>query len=127
MSFDGAGLNGLDYDVCAYDGSRLMFRGPKIDVDKPYVAFLGATETFGKFVAQPFPTVLAKHLPAQSLNLGMINAGEDVYLGDPAIVGLAKNANLRVVQVLSDSINRTISSKYIRAAMIGLSERTKCW
>ena len=54
-----------------------------------------------------------------TLNLGMINAGEDVYLGDPAIVGLAKNANLRVVQVLSDSINRTISSKCIRAAMIG--------
>ena len=93
MSFDGAGLNGLDCDVCAYDGSRLMFRGSKIDVDKPYVAFLGATETFGKFVAQPFPTVLAKHLPAQSLNLGMINAGVDAYLGDPAIVDLAKKAD----------------------------------
>ena len=101
MSFDGAGLNGLDYDVCEYDGSRLMFRGPKIDVDKPYVAFLGATEIFDKFVAQPFPTVLTKHLPAQSLNLGMINAGVDAYLGDPAIVDLAKKADLRVVQVLS--------------------------
>jgi len=86
-----------------------------------------ATEKFGKFVAQPLSALLAKHLLAQSLNLGMINAGVDVYLGDPAIVGLAKNANLHVVQVLSDSINRTISSKYIRAAMIGLSERTKCW
>lgn len=101
MSYDGIGLTGLDYDLCAYEASRLMFRGPKVDFDKPYVAFLGTTETFGKFIPRPFPDLLTEHLPAQALNLGMINAGVDAYLGDAAVMSLAKKADLRVVQVLS--------------------------
>ncbi len=106
MSYDGTGLSGLDYNLCAYSGSRLMFRGPKVDLSKRYVAFLGTTETFGKFVERPFPNLLAQHLPARSVNLGMINGGVDAYLGDPAIMAVAKQADLRVVQVLG-ALNQT--------------------
>ncbi|MGH1371632.1 DUF6473 family protein [Planktotalea sp.] len=100
MTYDGVGLRGLDYEICVYDGSRLKFRGPKIDLNKPYVAFLGGTETFGKFVSDPFPNLLAKHLPAAPVNLGLINGGLDAYLNDPATLDVAKRAELRVVQVI---------------------------
>lgn len=100
MTYDVMGRRGLDYDICAYDGSRLQFRGPKRDLSKPYVAFLGATETFGKYIARPFPDLVADHLPAKPVNLGMINGGLDAYLGDPAVLELAKGAELRVVQVI---------------------------
>lgn len=100
MTYDATGLRGLNYEICAYDGSRLKFRGPKRDLSKPYVAYLGTTETFGKFVAQPFPTLLARHLPAQTVNLGMINGGVDAYLNDPGVLEVAKRADLRVVQVI---------------------------
>jgi len=82
MSYDGTGLTGIDYDLCSYEGSRLTFRGPRADIEKRYVAYLGATETFGKFVEKPFPNLLADYLPASSLNLGMINGGLDTILGD---------------------------------------------
>ncbi|MGB7318473.1 MAG: DUF6473 family protein [Planktotalea sp.] len=100
MTYNVTGLSGLNYELCAYDGSRIQFRGPKHNLNKSYVAFLGTTETFGKFVARPFPTLLAEHLPAEAVNLGMISGGLDAYLNDPAILEVAKKADLRVVQVI---------------------------
>ncbi len=100
MTYNVTGLSGLNYELCAYGGSRLRFRGPQRDLSKPYVAYLGTTETFGKFVARPFPSILSEHLPAQPVNLGMINGGLDAYLNDPAALEVAKKADLRVVQII---------------------------
>lgn len=100
MSFDVMGRRVPDYDICSYDGSRLTFRGPKPDLSRPYVAFLGTTDTFGKLVERPFPELLADHLPVSAVNLGMQNGGVDAYLGDPAVIEVAKQAQLRVVQVI---------------------------
>lgn len=106
MSYDGTGLSGLDYKICEYQGSRLKFRGPKAELGKPYIAFLGATETFGKFIDVPFPDLLSARLSVQTLNLGLINGGVDAYLGDTSIMSLAAGADLRVVQVLG-ALNQT--------------------
>lgn len=100
MSYEVLGRPGLDYRICGYDGSRLRFRGPRADLSKPFVAFLGTTQTFGKCVARPFPNLLEAHLPASSVNFGLINGGVDAYLKDPAVLELAKKAELRVVQVI---------------------------
>ncbi len=100
MSYDVSGRQVLDYEICAYDGSRLKFRGPKHDLSDPYVAFLGTTETFGKFIADPFPELVSSYLPAGAVNLGMVNGGVDAYLNDPAVLDVAKQADLRVVQVM---------------------------
>lgn len=100
MSYENMGRRVLDYEICAYDGSRLRFRGPKHDLSKPYVAFLGTTETFGKFIAEPFPELAAAHLPADAVNLGMVNGGVDAYLNDPAVLDVARGADLRVVQIM---------------------------
>lgn len=100
MSFEGTGFSGLNYDLCGYDGSRLQFRGPKCDLSQPYVAFLGTTETYGKFVQQPFSELLSARLRMGAVNLGLLNCGVDALLGDPATLKIAKGADLRIVQIL---------------------------
>ena len=99
MSYDVTGHIGLNYNLCTFEGSRLRFRGPKPDLSNGYVAFLGASETFGKFVQHPYPTLLNKQLPVQAVNLGLINGGADAYLADPAVLTIARNADLRVLLV----------------------------
>lgn len=45
----------LDYKLVTYEGSPMRFRGPQIDLTKPFLLCLGGSETFGKFVPQPYP------------------------------------------------------------------------
>ena len=57
---DAYSRGGLDYRHCRYGTSRLAFRGPEARAESPYVAALGGSATFGKFVAQPWPVPLGK-------------------------------------------------------------------
>ena len=47
---------GLDYKPWGFKGTKLQFRGPSVDLDAPFVAVLGGTETYGKYVETPFPS-----------------------------------------------------------------------
>jgi uncharacterized protein DUF6473 len=58
MTIDALGLGALDYLPCRYGNSKLLFRGPKRSLDEPYIAFIGGTETYGKFLAKPFPVLV---------------------------------------------------------------------
>lgn len=100
MSFERAGASALDYDVCRYGVSRLLFRGPKRSLDGPYVAFLGSTETFGRCVTVPFPALVEEETNSTCLNLGQANAGLDAFVGDPEVPRLLNGARLSVVQIL---------------------------
>lgn len=99
MAYAKLGDVSLDYLPCRYGTSKLLFRGPKRRVDAPYVAFLGGTETYGKFIARPFPALIEARLDMTCLNLGWPNAGVDVLLKDEAILPLAAGAQAVVVQV----------------------------
>lgn len=111
MSYDVMGRKVLDYEVFTYDGSRLQFRGPRPDLNEPYVAFMGATETFGKFIQSPFPDLLRAQLPVDAVNLGLVNCGLDAYLNDPAVLEVARKAQLRVMQVMG-AVN--LSNRFYR-------------
>ncbi len=110
MSVAGSFQGALEYLPCRYGKSRLLFRGPKRGLDGRYVAFLGGAETFGRFVETPFPALVETALDATredaaapalpSVNLGVVNAGIDLYLGDPAVLSLAARAELCVIQVM---------------------------
>jgi hypothetical protein len=78
----------------------VQFRGPKKPVDGEYVAFLGATETYGRFIRKPFPQMIEQSLNVPCVNLGVINAGVDLYLNDPSILDLVIGARAKVVQVV---------------------------
>jgi hypothetical protein len=89
----------LDYFPCRYGASKAVFRGPERDLSHPYVAMLGGSPTFGKYVARPFPVLVEAALGRPVANLGGLNAGPDFYLSDPATLEVAARAAVVVVQV----------------------------
>ena len=100
MAYAFPGEGALDYFPCNYGRSRLLFRGPRRSLDRPYIAFLGGTETYGKYVPDPFPDLVEELVGFASINLGCVNAGPDVYLSEPAVIEIARGAEAVVLQVM---------------------------
>lgn len=99
MTYDASGAGALDYFPCRYGASRLVFRGPWRAVQPGYVAALGGSATYGRFVAEPWPLRLEQACGRMVLNLGVPQAGPDAWLNDPDILRLASGARLRFMQV----------------------------
>ena len=100
MTYVTQGPGALDYFPYRYDASRLLFRGPRRDLEAPYVAFIGGTQTFGKFIEQPYPMKVEHLTGVTSANLGQQNAGLDVFANEPTVHGIAQNARVTVLEVL---------------------------
>lgn len=100
MAFAYPGEAALDYLPCRYGESKLLFRGPRRSLDRPYVAVLGGTETYGKYVPLPYPALIEQETGLRMVNLGAVNAGLDVYLNDPAVLQIAASACLTVIQIV---------------------------
>ena len=98
----------LDYNVCRYGSSRMLYRGPKKRLNNNYIAFLGGSETYGKFVATPYPQLLEDQVGIDCVNLGCLNAGIDAILQDESLLSICNRAELTVIQVMgaSDISNR---------------------
>ncbi len=111
MSYEKVAGNELNYEPCQYGKSRLLFRGPKKELDAPYVAFLGGTETYGKFVSQPFVSLLDEQLPIDCVNLGYVNAGIDAFLAEPAVLDMAQRAEVTVLQIMGA---QNMSNRYYK-------------
>lgn len=84
---------------CRYAGSRLPVRGPVRSLVRPYIAFLGSSDTFGPFVPRPFVSQIEELLSVTCVNLGCANAGVDAFLNDTAIQAIARSAQLVVLQI----------------------------
>jgi len=106
-----AGRSSHAFDQCRYDGSRLLFRGPRRNLEGEFIACLGGTATFGKFVSHPFPDLLEEMSGVTCVNFGWPNAGVDVFAGDRALLDCAGRARLCVLQVPC-AVN--ISNRYYR-------------
>ena len=89
----------LDYSLCRYGTSRLAFRGPRKRLGGSYIAILGGTETFGRYVEDPFPEILEDALGVRCVNFGQPNAGPDVFLRDETVMSACANAALTVMQI----------------------------
>jgi Domain of unknown function (DUF6473) len=100
MAYAFPGEGSLDYYPCHYGSSRLLFRGPRRDIERAFVAVLGGTETYGKFVPLPFPDLIERRLGLPVANLGCMNAGPDVFLNEDSITKVAARASAVVVQLL---------------------------
>lgn len=100
MTYDALGPGPLEYLPCRYGTSKLLFRGPKRNLEEPFVAFLGATETYGKFIEKPFPALVEDEIGKTCVNFGQINAGIDAFATDPYVLQAAEKADVTVVQVL---------------------------
>ena len=100
MTYENLSAEGLDYLPCRYGRSKLLFRGPKKKLNMPYVAVLGGTETYGKFVETPMTELLENASGTTVVNLGHLNSGIDSFLNDPAILDICDKAEVTVVQVM---------------------------
>lgn len=101
MSIEQRGRLPLDYQPVALPGSALRFRGPLATDREPSVVCIGGSETFGRFINAPFPAQLDDACPGTVLNLGVMNAGLDVLLTDPAILAALDEAEAVVFQIIS--------------------------
>ncbi|SFS20485.1 DUF6473 family protein [Yoonia litorea] len=94
----------ISYSPCRYHGSRMLFRGPRKRLNQPYLAFVGGTATYGKFIEHPFPYLVEKAMRQPAVNLGCINGGIDAFLGDPAVTEICQNADLTVLQIMGANV-----------------------
>lgn len=99
MAYERMGDSPLDYFPCRYSGSKLHVRGPERPLEGRYTAFLGGTETYGKFIEEPFPDLVEARTGVKCVNFGWPNAGVDVYLNDAGILAAASKARLTILQV----------------------------
>lgn len=90
----------LSYAPCRYPGSRMLFRGPRKRLDMPYMAFLGGTETYGKFIEKPFPMLVEKAMRQPCVNFGCVNGGIDVFLKDGTVLDICQKAEMTVLQIM---------------------------
>ncbi|HGG05551.1 MAG TPA: hypothetical protein ENK28_08835 [Aliiroseovarius sp.] len=100
MTYENLGGGALDYYPCRYGKSKLLFRGPKRKLDQPYVAVLGGSETYGKFLERPYAALVEERMDFPFVNLGCVNAGTDVFVNDQSIIDICANARVTVVQLM---------------------------
>ncbi|MEO5615697.1 MAG: DUF6473 family protein [Cypionkella sp.] len=109
MAYVFPGEGSLDYFPCRYGSSRVLFRGPRRDIERAYVAVLGGTETYGKFVPAPYPDLIERELGLPVANLGCMNAGPDVFINEVAVTEIAAQASVTVMQLLGA---QNLSNRY---------------
>ena len=122
-TIDGAGLS---YAPCRYGMSRIFFRGPRRRLDQPYLAFLGGTETYGKFIDQPVPALVEKELRQTCVNFGCVNGGVDAFVNDPTIMAACHDADTTVVQIMGAnylsnrfySVHPRRNDRFLRASTV---------
>ncbi len=100
MAFERPGESPIDYQQCRYGYSKLLFRGPKRNLDKPFVAFVGGTETYGKYVPEPFSALIEKQIGTTCVNFGTVNSGVDAFVVDGSVLPICSKAKVTVVQVM---------------------------
>lgn len=99
MSFEDTGTAASGAMACRYGHSKLPVRGPQREIGGHYVACLGSSETYGRFVTRPFADLLEEALERPCINLGSINAGLDSFATDADLLGIAAGADVTVLQL----------------------------
>ncbi|MEM9584463.1 MAG: DUF6473 family protein [Pseudomonadota bacterium] len=100
MAYERPGESPLDYQQCRYGHSRLLFRGPKRETKHKFLAFVGGTETYGKYIPEPFSELIEEKLQMPCVNLGAVNGGIDAFVNDDTVLSLCCRADVTVIQVM---------------------------
>lgn len=100
MAYERLDESPLNYNQCRYGQSKLLFRGPRRSLKKDYYAFIGGSETYGKFVEKPFVDQVEEVTGTPSANFSAINAGVDAFVHDPSLIGLCGRSKVTIVQVM---------------------------
>jgi hypothetical protein len=99
MSFQTRNAAAPNHPTVIYPGSTLRFRAPEGDPSRAHVLCLGGTETFGRFVEEPYPELLSDLIETPVINMGVAGGGLDVVLNDGAIAMASETATSIVLQI----------------------------
>jgi hypothetical protein len=88
----------LDYGMVEFHGE--WFRGP-MDQGPDVIAWLGAAQTFGRYVAEPVPAMVGSRLGLGTLNLGSGGKGPEYFLRRPELLEEVNRCRVAVIQVMS--------------------------
>ncbi|MBL4872759.1 MAG: hypothetical protein JKY41_05035 [Rhodobacteraceae bacterium] len=87
-------------ELYRFGRSKQIFRGPKPDLSAPYLTFIGGSETFGKFVLEPYPKLVENRIGITCVNLGTPGAGPGFFLKDPVVLEACSRSTRCFVQVM---------------------------
>ena len=87
-------------DLYRFGRSKQIFRGPKPDLGAPYLTFIGGSETFGKFVLEPYPKLVENRINTTCVNLGTPGAGPGFFLKDPVVLETCSRSTRCFIQVM---------------------------
>lgn len=126
MTYSGLAEGGLDYFPCRYGTSKLLFRGPRRRLQGRYLAVVGGTEVYGKYVERPFPDLLEDHVGMPVVNLGAVNAGIDVFSCDHSVLSACAGARAVVLQAMGAhnlrnrfySVHQRRNDRFLRASTL---------
>jgi hypothetical protein len=76
------------------------FRGP-LDRGPDAIAWLGAAQTFGRYVADPFPAIVGNRLALGTMNLGGAGTTPEYFLRQPILLDEVNRCPVAVIQVMS--------------------------
>ncbi|SFR56983.1 hypothetical protein SAMN04488005_2978 [Yoonia tamlensis] len=91
---------GIGIRACTYGQSKVVFRGPRKSLDQPYMAFVGSTETYGKFIQEPFASLVEQELHQTCVNFGCVNGGIDAFVNDDSVLDICRGAEMTVLQIM---------------------------
>ena len=94
MKFESLSDSAIDYTPCRYGSSRLFFRGPKRDLNEPYVAFMGGTDVYGRYMKTPVSDLVERATGMTCVNFGVPNASIDAFFRDGVAMGLGRRAEV---------------------------------
>jgi hypothetical protein len=126
MRYDTLGEASLNYLPCRYGNSRIFFRGPRRSLEGPYVACVGGSETYGKYVQHPFPDLLEDETGLACVNLGCVNASIEAFVQEPAVWTACHDARLTVLQIMGAhnmsnrfySVHPRRNDRFLRASTV---------
>jgi hypothetical protein len=85
--------------TCRYGNSQLLFRGPPRPLGGRHIAFLGGSETYGRFLMRPFPDLVEERLGIVCVNLGCLHASAGAFIDDPDILAACRRAAVTVIGI----------------------------
>ncbi|HEY1614810.1 MAG TPA: DUF6473 family protein [Rhizomicrobium sp.] len=103
----------VDYEIWFHGELRHPLRGPRalFDTTARYWSFVGAAQTFGRFVQHPFPALVSDCFGMQHVNLGFAGAGPEYFASKPGLLEVINGSSLCFLQIMS---GRSVSTTLLK-------------
>lgn len=92
----------IDYQLWKLPGTNLEARGPGLpELPERFFVAIGAAQTFGRFVPQPYCALVAERIGLPAVNLGFSGAGPSFFTQHPPLLDVINRAEFAIMQFFS--------------------------